>query len=307
MSFRLYWPLIVLLLVIPVIILVWQWRRRGRNVVMPFDHGQEGTGFWLRLLLNSAASLPALVLAVVILILSGPTRLEEPEVKRKLTNIEFCVDVSGSMTATMGEGDRYDASMQAIDEFLEARQGDAFGLTFFGNSVMHWVPITTDASAIRQSPPFMRPGRLPSQSFGGTEIGRALLACRKRLIDTESGDRMILLVSDGMSADLGGGRDIEVANKLKDDNIIVYAIHISTGEVPDAIINITSLTGGEAFAAGDVEGLKSIFASIDGMQQAEMERTAADAVDYYQPFAIVGLSLVGLSLVCSLGLRYTPW
>ena len=306
MSFRLYWPLIVLLLAIPVVILVWQWRRRGRNVVMPFDHGQEGTGFWLRLLLNSAASLPALVLAVVILILSGPTQLKEPEVKRKLTNIEFCVDVSGSMTATLGEGTRYDASMKAIDEFLEARQGDAFGLTFFGNSVMHWVPITTDASAIRQAPPFMRPEVVPPH-FGGTEIGKALLACRKRLMETESGDRMILLVSDGFSADLSGGKDMEVANLMKGSNIVVYAIHISESEVPNEIINITAFTGGEAFAAGDVEGLKSIFTSIDGMQQAEMERTAADAVDYYEPFTIVGLSLVGLSLICSLGLRYTPW
>lgn len=306
MSFRLYWPLIVLLLAIPVAIVVWQWRRRGRNVVMPFDHGSEGTGFWLRLLLNSAASLPALVLAVAILILSGPTRLKEPEVHRKLTNIEFCVDISGSMMARMGEGNRYDASMKAIDEFLEARQGDAFGLTFFGNSVMHWVPITTDASAIRQAPPFMRPEVAPP-AFGGTEIGRALLACQRRLVETDNGDRMILLVSDGFSADLGGGKDMEVAGQLKKNNIVVYAIHISETEVPDQIINITSFTGGEAFAAGDIEGLKSVFTRIDGMQQAEMERTAADAVDYYRPYAIAGLSLVGLSLICSLGLRYTPW
>lgn len=306
MSFRLYWPLIVLLLVVPAVILLWQWRRQGRSVVMPFDHGREGTGFWLRLLLNSASSLPALVLVVVILILAGPTRLKEPEVHRQLTNIEFCVDVSGSMGATMGEGTRYDASMQAIDEFLEARQGDAFGLTFFGNSVMHWVPITTDASAIRFAPPFMAPHVAPP-AFGGTEIGKALLACQRRLVETDNGDRMILLVSDGFSSDLSGGKDMEIANQLKGNNIVVYAIHVAENEVPDQIINITSYTGGEAFAAGDVDGLASVFTRIDDMQQAEMERTAADAVDYYTPYAMVGLSLVGLSLICSLGLRYTPW
>ncbi|QDU56537.1 vWA domain-containing protein [Aeoliella mucimassa] len=306
MSFRLFWPIIVLLMLVPIAILLWQWRRRRPGVVMPYDHGQTGSGPWLRTLLNSVASLPALLLAVVVLILAGPTRLTEPEVHRKLTNIEFCVDVSGSMMATFGEGNRYDASMQAIDDFLVAREGDAFGLTFFGNEVMHWVPITTDSSAIRYAPPFMRPEVAPPM-FGGTEIGKALLACQRRLIETDNGDRMILLVSDGNSFDLLNGSDMEIANQLKENNIVLYAIHIAESEIPDPIINITSYTGGEAFSAGDVEGLNSVFTRIDDMEQAEMERTAADAVDYYRPYALTGLSIIGLGLVCSLGLRYTPW
>ena len=31
--------------------------------------------------------------------------------------------------------------MKAIDDFLDFRKGDAFGLTFFGNNVLHWVPL----------------------------------------------------------------------------------------------------------------------------------------------------------------------
>ena len=68
--------------------------------------------------------------------------------------------------------------MAAINDFLDYREGDAFGLTFFGNSVLHWVPLTSDVSAFRCAPPFMRPDQIPSW-FGGTEIGKALLACRK--------------------------------------------------------------------------------------------------------------------------------
>ena len=52
------------------------------------------------------------------------------------------------MTTPLGDGTRYDASMKAIDEFLKIRQGDAFGLTFFGNNVLHWVPLTSDPSAV---------------------------------------------------------------------------------------------------------------------------------------------------------------
>ena len=122
---------------------------------------------------------------MVVLILAGPQKWDEPRSKRVLTNIEFCVDVSGSMTASFGEGTRYDASMRAINDFLDYRTGDAFGLTFFGNSVLHWVPLTTDVSAFRCAPPFMKPGRLPSW-FGGTEIGKALLACRRILIERDA-------------------------------------------------------------------------------------------------------------------------
>ncbi|WP_442481725.1 vWA domain-containing protein [Aeoliella sp. SH292] len=306
MSFRLHWAILLLLLLIPIAILIWQWCRRRPAVVMPFDHGKPGQGRWLQGLLNVAASLPALLLIVVILILAGPIQLTEPEVKRRLTNIEFCVDISGSMMATFGEGNRYDASMKSIDEFLEIRQGDAFGLTFFGNEVMHWVPITTDASAIRHAPPFMRPEVAPPM-FGGTEIGKALLACQRRLVETDNGDRMILLVSDGFSFDLGNGNDMDIANQLKENNIVLYAIHISETEIPDPIINIAAYTGGSAFAADDVAGLASIFGRIDSMEQAQMERTSADAVDYYRPYALAGLSIMGLALVGSLGMRYTPW
>src|SRR6185436_15233884 len=152
----------------------------------------------------------------------------------------------GSMMAKFDSGDRYEASMKAINAFLDFRKGDAFGLTFFGNNVLHWVPLTTDISAFRCAPPFMRPGHLPYW-FGGTEIGKALLACRKILTQREEGDRMILLVSDGYSADLSGGRDEEIARILRADRIVVYSVHIAEGSIPDPIVRITSLTGGEAF------------------------------------------------------------
>lgn len=306
MTFRLFWPLIVLLVLIPLGLLAWKWLRRGRTVVVPFDHGRTGRGMWLKGLLNVADSIPAVTLVVAILILSGPTRLLEPETKRQLTNIEFCIDISGSMMAPFGEGSRYDASMQAINDFLDIRTGDAFGLTFFGNSVLHWTPITTDPSAIRYATPYMRPEVAPAH-FGGTEIGRALVACQDRLKHVEKGDKMILLVSDGMSFDLSNGRDQEIASQLKQNGITVYALHIGGGNIPNEIVNITSYTGGDAFAPEDTDAMAKVFKEIDSMEQAEVERMAAEAVDYYEPYVIVALSLVGIGLVCGFGLRYTPW
>jgi hypothetical protein len=48
-------------------------------------------------------SVPQLVLAVAILLFAQPQKLSAPKVVRALTNIEFCLDISGSMTAPFGE------------------------------------------------------------------------------------------------------------------------------------------------------------------------------------------------------------
>lgn len=294
------------LLVVPALLIGWVWTRRGRSLVLPFDHTRAGGGGWVRALVHVADSLPPLVLAVAVLILAGPQRWDEPRSKRVLTNIEFCVDVSGSMRAKFGSGDRYEASMGAINDFLDYREGDAFGLTFFGNEVLHWVPLTTDVSAFRCAPPFMRPQNLP-RWFGGTEIGKALLACRRVLVEREEGDRMIILVSDGNSRDLGGDRGVEIMRALRRDRVVVYAIHVADGRIPDAIVDITTATGGGIFQPGDEAGLRSVFASIDEMQETRIEKVRAEPVDNYAPFSWTGLAVLGAALLASFGLRYTPW
>src|SRR4051812_41725764 len=194
-------PAILLLLAAPVALLVWTWRKRGREVALPFDHGKPGRGRAWCLLLTAAESLPPLLLALAIVLLANPQRYGEPTEKRKLTNIEICLDISGSMTAEWGDGSRYDGAMRAVNEFVNYRKGDAVGLTFFGNSVLHWCPLTSDSSAVTCATPFMRPEKVPYW-FGGTEIGRALRSCKQVLVDRQDGDRMILLVTDGDSFDL---------------------------------------------------------------------------------------------------------
>lgn len=305
MSFR--FPIaLVLLEILPLIVLAWIWLRRGQGVGLPLDHARVSSGRRWWVLVSLSESLPVLLCMVVIAMLCGPVILSEPKTRRRLTNIEFCVDISGSMQASFGSGTRYDASMAAINEFLDFREGDAFGLTFFGNSVLHWVPLTSDRSAIRCAPPFMRPEVAPPW-FGGTEIGKALRACRQVLSAREEGDRMIILVSDGFSFDLSNGNDQEIAREMNQSGIVVYAIHIGGGTVPDEVVNVTGLTGGEVFQPGDAEGLKAVFQRIDDMQQAQLEKVSAETMDYYWPFSSAGLVLLGLTTFTLFGLRYTPW
>ena len=118
---------------------------------------------------------------------------------------------------------------------------------------------------------------------------------------------MIVLVSDGFSSDLGGGNDVEIIESMNKNRIKVNAIHIAESEVPDPVVNITAMTGGEVYSPGDVEGLKSVFKHIDAMQQTRMEKIAAEVMDDFLPTSIVGLSLLGLCVSTLFGLRYTPW
>ncbi len=299
-------PSALFLLVVPFALIAWVWNRSSSAVSLPLDHASAPRRTWTTFFLRSAETLPALVLALVIVILAGPQSWDEPKSKRVLTNIQVCVDVSGSMMAKFGEGTRYEAAMRSTEALLDLRKGDAFGLTFFGNASLHWVPLTTDTSAFRCAAPFMRPETLPNW-FNGTSIGAALMACRKELVQREEGDRMIVLVTDGYSADLSGGRDEEVARELKKDGITVYTIHIAEGQIPDEVVRIAALTGGEAFKPEDEENLKRVYSRIDSMQKTRMEKTQAEAADDFGPWALGALSLLGLGLLALFGLRTTPW
>ncbi len=300
------YPLVLVLLLAPAMLLVWVWLRADRRVVLPFDHSgtNQGLGWWFAI--GAAECLQALLLGIAIILLAGPQRVGDPEAKRKLTNIELLVDVSGSMAIPFGDGTRYDASMMAIEKFVGYRKGDAIGLTFFGNNVLHWVPLTTDTSAVKCAPPFMRPLSTPIW-MQGTLIAKALRACRKILVERQDGDRMIVMVTDGDSFDLFNGADFEVAKELKDAKIVVYSIHISDDPIPDVISNLTGLTGGDVFQPENGESLKKIFETIDKMHQSPMERKLGELKDYFFPYCVAGLSFLGLMSLAMFGGRYTPW
>jgi Ca-activated chloride channel family protein len=152
----------------------------------------------------------------------------------------------------------------------------------------------------------MKPNMLPHW-FNGTEIGKALKACKTVLTQRQEGDRMILLITDGDSFDLYGGNDAAIAKELKENNITVYAVIIGMERIQDEIITITHATGGEAFMAGDADALKAVFKRIDAMKQTKLEKSVADTKDFFWPFCIVGLSLLGVFGLTLLGMRYTPW
>lgn len=302
-------PQLLWLLALPVVWGFWQWVRRGHPVVLPFDHGRQREGRWLRFLTNLAGTLPAVLLAIAVLMLAGPRKPAPPQDERVLNNIIICLDVSGSMGAPFGpKGSRFEAAAEATREFCSFRKGDAFGLTIFGSEYIHWVPPTRELSAIANATKYVRPQNMPPW-MGGTLIANALRGCRDALVRTPEGDRAVILITDGGSGDFSNGGDRAVAQELAEQNIRVFGVMIGgEGEMGSGgMETIASSTGGKVFSAGDRQALESVFREIDGMQKSRFKQVTADWVDHYTPLSLAGLAaslLFGFSL---LGLRYTPW
>lgn len=307
---------ILLLLFVPATLLAWIWLRdrlptmgfgSDRRIALPQDFGVSRSGRFSDFIIRCFLSAMPLMMATAIVLWAGPRRLGVPQAERELTNIEFCLDLSGSMNGKFGAGTRYDAAMEAINGFVDKRPGDAFGLTVFGDNAEHWIPLTTDPSAFRCAVPFLNPRKLPPGYGGGTMIGLGLKKCQDVLVTREKGDRMIILVSDGMSFDLGNGKEEVIGKSLAEDNIVVYSIHIGNGITPPEVSAVTNLSGGKSFSPQDIQSLESVFARIDKMEVAELKQTYAEVLDWFGPFTIAGVSFSAMTMVSLLLFRYTPW
>lgn len=294
-------PWVLLLLSIPVV-LAWTAIARRPGVTLPVDHQPHADRRWLRRALGAFDLVPLMILAVILVMLAGPQTLKQPKRERVLTNIQICMDVSGSM-----QGRNYQIARQAIEDFTIAREGDAFGLTIFGVQQVRWLPLTKDLQAVRNAMPFADPSQQPMHMMG-THIGAALRFCMDNMIaEGAEGDRLIILVSDGYSFDLGNGEEFEIADELRDAGITVYHIHVDDSEVPTEVAELTRLTGGESFRAADQQSLKTVFTHIDRMRPATFAQVGAVPSDHFRPFATAALALLGVHMLGLFGVRYTPW
>lgn len=317
-------PHLLGLLALPVILAFWEWVRRGHPIVMPFDHGRQRRGRFLRFLVVCANCLPACLLAIAIIFLAHPLTFTPPEVERQLTNIQFVLDTSGSMAENYGPQDkgrhrRFDSAMPAIEQFINYRKGDAYGLTIFSRFYIHWIPLTLDTQSIPLSKVFIQPnnpkldppemGRhgLPDDLWGVTNIGKALMGATDLLAARPTGDRMIILITDGESGDIMPPKDAPIIARLQQEKIVVFAVVIGPEKIQPQLSAIARATGGDAFQAVTAEALETVFKRIDEMKKVVVLQKQPQVIDHYEPFFIPALSLLAAGVLALFGLRFTPW
>lgn len=312
------------LLALPVILAFWERTRKGQPIALPFDHGRQRRGLGLHFLVLCANCLPAGLLTLAILFLAHPITFTPPEVERKLTNIQILLDTSGSMaephgSQVNGRHRRFDSAMDAIEKFITYRKGDAYGLTIFSRHFIHWVPLTLDTQSIMLARPFIQPDNprldppnmvrkgLPDALWGITYIGKALYGAADILSQRPSGDRMVILLTDGESSDIKAPKDLAVISALRAQNVTVFAIMLSEEQIEPALVGIARATGGDVFNAATPEALHTVFRSIDAMKKVVVLEKQPQVADYYDPFFLPAAVLLVLSVLTLFGLRFTPW
>jgi Ca-activated chloride channel family protein len=317
-------PQLLALLALPVILAFWEWVRRGQPIALPFDHGRQRRGLVLRFLVLCANCLPAALLALAIIFLAHPMTFTPPAVERKLTNIQFVLDTSGSMaenhgSQANGRHRRFDSAMEAIQQLVDYRKGDAYGLTIFSRNFIHWLPLTLDTQSIALSKRFIQPdnprldppsmGRhgLPDALWGNTFIGKALYGAADLLSERPEGDRMIILMTDGESSDIVPPLDGPIIQRLREARITVFAIILTDETMQPSLVGIARATGGEAFNAVTPEALNTVFQRIDEMKKVVVLQKQPDVVDFYDPFFAPALGLLAAGVLALFGLRFTPW
>ncbi len=306
------YPKLLALLAIPVILAFWEWVRPGQPLAMPFDHAKVGRGRFWQFLINSANCLPSCLLAVAILFLAHPVIFNPPEVERQLTNVQIVLDTSGSMKSphgpqTKGVNSRFDSAMASIEQFLHYRKGDAFGLTVFSRNFVHWVPLTQDTEAIVLARPFIAPYVFPDEFWGNTFIGKALYGAAELLDQAKTGDRMIILLTDGLSSDIIPPKDSAIIADLQAKRIKVFVIFLIDQPVTPALVGIAQGSGGDAWGAVTPEALNLVFKRIDEMKKVVILEKKPRAADYYDPFFIPAMAALGLAILALFGIRYNPW
>jgi Ca-activated chloride channel family protein len=215
--------------------------------------------------------------------LARPQQLGEPITPpQQGRQMMLAVDVSGSMRETdMMLGNqvvqRLSAAKAVLADFLDRRAGDRVGLLIFGERAYTLTPITADLTTVRN--------QLTDSEVGlagtDTAIGDAIALAVKRLREQPEGQRVLILLTDGVS-NAGVLQPLRAAELAKAEGVRVYTVafggdgsyrmfgvQIAAGDDPvdeATLRRIADLTGGRAFRARDTAELAGIYAELERLE-----------------------------------------
>jgi len=224
----------------------------------------------------------------------------------------LAVDVSGSMSeADMMLGnqvvERLTAAKAVLADFLDRRVGDRVGLLIFGERAYTLTPLTADLTSVRD--------QLRDSVVGlagrETAIGDAIALAVKRLREQPQGQRVLILLTDGVSnagvleplraAELAQAEGVRVYTVAfgGDGGISLFGVQIAPGDDPvdEATLNrIAELTGGRSFRARNTDELAGIYAELERLEPVKSTGPAVrPRIERYAPPLALALLLAGLA------------
>lgn len=284
------WPLALLLLPMP-----WLLRRLLPAAEVPITAGLRLPFYAEAVKLAASAAtrrsrrglgLLGLLWLLLCLAAARPQRLDEmAELPLTGRDLLLAIDVSGSMAAQdMSIGgtpvDRLTAVKVVAGEFIARRVGDRIGLILFGQQAYLLTPLTYDRDSARYQLETSAVGIAGRETAIGDAIGLAV----KRLRDRPQGQRVLVLLTDGVNT--AGALPPDKASELaRDAGVRIYTIGIGgdapstsmfgmllptpAAEIDEALLQrVAEASGGRYFRARDTQELAGIYAELDRLEPA---------------------------------------
>ncbi len=256
----------------------------------------------------------ALAWALLVLAAAGPRFVGDPEpLATTGRDLMIALDVSGSMAepdfAVRGRAvDRHAVVNAVARDFVARRKGDRVGLILFGSRAYLQAPLTADRGAVTAMLEESEVGLAGQETALGDAIGIAV----KRLRQRPSGERVLILLSDGAS-NAGVLDPVQAAELAAREGIRIYTIGVGTeggswlGLVGGSNLDeptlqaIAARSGGAYFRARDTEGLLEIYRAIDRLEPSAGEAAPVRPIRelFHWPLAA---AVAGAGLLALLGM-----
>lgn len=231
----------------------------------------------------------------------------------EVNDIILCIDVSRSMLAEDIKPNRLEVAKERIREFAKMRPTDRIAVVIFSEKVITLLPLTTDPTLVDKVLSEISIGYLGS----GTNIGDGLALSVARAVNSETKNKVIVLLTDGV-ANVGTLTPIQAAEEAKKHGIKVYTIGLGTDNdakipvgngifgtqyqlIPGGGIDyktlkeISDLTGAKFYPAKSDDALKSILGDIQKLEKTEIKVNNQIVYDeQYYNFLFIGVSLLVL-------------
>lgn len=193
--------------------------------------------------------------------------------------IVLALDASGSMESKDFVLDgmavrRFDAVKAVARDFLRRRGGDRVGLVFFAEQAEVAMVPTFDLAAVEDVLMDTEIGMLGRSTAIGDGLGLAV----KRLKESASPSRVIILLSDGTNTAgvVGADTAAELAREL---SIRVHTISLGTDDAADpadrvdapTLERIAQMSGGRSFRVRTLEDLRAVAAEIEAMEPVRFD------------------------------------
>lgn len=306
--FEFLYPLIFLLLFIPLVIVLSPLKYRSNRSALRISfmddiHSVQGDKKQSEGVSRATLFQKIMLYGIwflVVTALAKPQFIGEPIVKElSQREILVAVDLSGSMSTQDfkdedGQNiDRLEALKHVLSDFFIKRKGEKIGLILFGNAAFVQSPFTQDLSALNHLLSELQVGMAGPQTMIGDSIGLGVKMFRESNVT----DRMLILMSDG--DDTGSKIPPKTAAKLAAQNDVrIYTIAMgdpkNAGEHPidtETLKSISSETSGKFYYAWNAEELTEIYDEIDKLTPKKVEELS------YRPVSEIYMYPLGLSLL----------